>query len=326
MDDLALFHKGKSHTPVEAPAPLAPLADTHGHLAHFTRGDMPDVLCRAALVGVRLLVVPVDPVSDVGPKGRFGSVQGFLAWMDKGVEEAADRILEALDGGFVPAEVGSSPFRLLDQVRIIAGVHPYGAPDVDDGALERLDALLASPRAVGVGEIGLDFGPWNELGPEIQMEAFRTQLRIAHERALPVELHLRDGADDHLGHDLALQVLGEEGVPEAGCDLHCFTDSPEVMAPFAEMGCRIAFGGAATFNRSEDIRAAIAACPEHLIISETDAPYMAPVPLRGQECEPAMVAFSAALIADVREQALSIPRVQTYTALWDNARRFFGLA
>ena len=141
-----------------------------------------------------------------------------------------------------------------------------------------------------------------------------------------MELHLRDGADDHLGHDLALQVLGEEGVPEAGCDLHCFTDSPEVMAPFAEMGCRIAFGGAATFNRSEDIRAAIAACPEHLIISETDAPYMAPVPLRGQECEPAMVAFSAALIADVREQALSIPRVQTYTALWDNARRFFGLA
>ena len=54
MDDLALFHKGKSHTPVEAPAPLAPLADTHGHLAHFTRGDMPDVLCRAASRALRL--------------------------------------------------------------------------------------------------------------------------------------------------------------------------------------------------------------------------------------------------------------------------------
>ena len=90
MDNLALFHKGKSHTPVEALAPLAPLADTHGHLAHFTRGDAPDVLCRAALAGVRLLVVPVDPVSDIGPKGRFGSVEGFLAWMDKAVEEAAE--------------------------------------------------------------------------------------------------------------------------------------------------------------------------------------------------------------------------------------------
>ena len=114
-------------------------------------------------------------------------------------------------------------------------------------------------------------------------------------------------------------------MPEAGCDLHCFTDSPEVMAPFAEMGCRIAFGGAATFNRSEDIRAAIAACPEHLIISETDAPYMAPVPLRGQECEPAMVALTADMVASVRAQACGVSREETYRAQWENAHRLFGL-
>ena len=325
MDNLALFHKGKSHTPVEAPAPLAPLADTHGHLAHFTRGDAPDVLCRAALAGVRLLVVPVDPVSDIGPKGRFGSVEGFLAWMDKAVEEAADRISDAIDAGYVAAEVGTSPFALLNHVHIVAGAHPYGAPDLDAGALSRLDALLASPRALGVGEIGLDFGPWNELPADVQVEAFRTQLRIAHERNLPVELHLRDGAEDHLGHDLALDVLREEGVPAAGCDLHCFTDGPDVMAPFVELGCHIAFGGAATFNRSDDIRAAAAACPSRLILSETDAPYMAPVPLRGQECEPAMVTFSVARVAEVREEAGVCPRSVTYADLWRNALSFFRL-
>lgn len=324
MPDRAIFHK--KDKPIEAPRPLAPLADTHGHLAHFTRGNAPDVLCRAALAGVRLLVVPVDPVSDVGPKGRFGSVEGFLAWLDKAVEEAADRICRALDEGHEAASVGSPAFSLLDHVHIVAGVHPYGAPDVDVMALGRLDALLESPRAVGIGEIGLDFGPWNELPADIQLEAFRTQLRIAHDRSLPVELHLRDGADDHLGHELAARVLGEEGVPIAGCDLHCFTDGPEVMAPFVDMGCHVAFGGAVTFNRSADIRAAAAVCPSHLILSETDAPYMAPMPLRGQECEPAMVTFSAERIALVREEAGVSSREVTYASLWNNARRFFGLA
>lgn len=316
--------RGREQEVPEAPVPLA---DTHGHLAGFTGGDMPDILCRAALSGVRLLVVPVDPVSDVGPKGRFGSVQGFLAWMDKGVEEAADRIVEALGQGIVPAEVGSSPFRLLEQVRIIAGVHPYGASDLDEGALERLDALLASPRAVGVGEIGLDYGPYNELAPEVQEAAFRAQLRIAHERNLPVELHLRDPEQgEPLAHTDALRILAEEGVPSAGCDLHCYTSGPEVMAPFTDLGCYVAFGGAVTFAKGDGIRAAAAVCPEHLILTETDCPYMTPVPLRGSRCEPAMVAFSAALIADVRAEALGIPRERTYDALWDNARRFFGLA
>ena len=313
LQDGVLFHNGKGK-PVALPQASAPLADTHGHLTHFRQHDAAVALARAAAAGVRLLVVPLDPTDDAH------DARATLAWLDELEVRAADELSRLAAAGACVADAQ------LPDLRIVAGTHPYGAPVLDAAALRQLDLLLDDARCVGVGEFGLDFGPWNELGPEIQMEAFRTQLRIAHERALPVELHLRDGADDHLGHDLALQVLGEEGVPEAGCDLHCFTDSPEVMAPFAEMGCRIAFGGAATFNRSEDIRAAIAACPEHLIISETDAPYMAPVPLRGQECEPAMVAFSAALIADVREQALSIPRVQTYTALWDNARRFFGLA
>ena len=142
---------------------------------------------------------------------------------------------------------------------------------------------------------------------------------------MPVELHLRDGDKNTLAHDGALRLLGEEGVPEAGCDLHCFTSGPEVMDPFVRMGCYVAFGGAATFARSDEIRAAVAACPEQRLLSETDSPYMAPVPLRGQECEPAMVALSVARIAEERERACAAPQAQTYAALWQNAGAFFGI-
>ena len=197
--------------------------------------------------------------------------------------------------------------RLLDNVRVWAGVHPYGAADFNASpeAHRALEALLASPRAVGVGEFGLDYGPYNKTDPSEQRVAFATQLRLAHELNLPVELHLRDADGDETAtaHAEAAQILEREGVPAAGCDLHCYTSNAEVMRPFVEMGCLVAFGGAATFPRSDDIREAAVACPAQRLLSETDSPYMAPVPLRGQECEPAMVAFSAGLVARVREEA-----------------------
>ena len=87
----------------------------------------------------------------------------------------------------------------------------------------------------------------------------------------------------------------------------------------------MAFGGAATFNKSDDIRDAAAACPAHLVITETDSPYMAPVPLRGEECEPAMVAFTAACLAQTRADAGVATPAETYRALWRNACNLFGL-
>ena len=238
-------------------------------------------------------------------------------------------LADAAAQGLVPPDTkgceGLPP--LTECVYFVAGVHPYGARSFleDPSVSERLRVLLDDKRCVGVGEFGLDYGPWNDLPHDVQEEAFRVQLRLAHERMLPVELHLRDGEDDVAAHDDALRVLGEEGVPKAGCDLHCYTGDVATMLPFTQVGCRIAFGGAVTFARSEKIREAAAACPEHLLLSETDCPYMAPVPLRGQECEPAMVSFAASKLADVREAAGLGPRQQTYAALWKNAQTFFGL-
>ncbi len=313
--------------PVQVPEPQVPLADTHGHLTCFRTVDVAEALCRAALVGVRLLVVPIDPVGDFGSdETRWHDVAGLLAWLDGQAECARVLLATSERAGLRQPTYGGDVPQLLDNVRIVAGVHPYGALRVREPAVrERLEALLASPRCVGVGEIGLDAGPYAELALERQEQALRWQLTVARERHLPVELHLRDGEHDTAAHDLAAHVLAEEGVPQAGCDLHCFTQGPEVLRPFAELGCHIAFGGAATFKRSDAIRAAAAACPAERMLSETDCPYMAPVPLRGRECEPAMVALTSSLLADVRERELGVSRTATYRALWRNACTLFGL-
>lgn len=334
LEDGELFHNKKGKVR-EMPVPLAPLADTHGHLTQFETRKASVALCRAALAGVRMLVVPVDPSDDVP------DADAFLAWLDQVIAEARERLAECAEHGLVPpafdgpAAAGSAgslahPLPdLLDDVWIVAGVHPYGARTLrDDPAVwERLQRLLADRRCVGVGEIGLDLGPYNEVPLEVQQEQFARQLVLARELDMPVELHIRDARDDPeaAAHAACIKTLDAAGFDGSRVDLHCFTSGPEVMAPFVERGCHIAFGGAVTFKRSDDIRAAAAACPEELLFSETDCPYMAPVPLRGDECEPAMVGFSAACVADVRAEALGTAREETYRALWRNARSFFHM-
>ena len=116
------------------------------------------------------------------------------------------------------------------------------------------------------------------------------------------------------------------GCPEAGCDLHCFTSDTRIMEDFCRLGCNIAFGGASTFSRSEDIRAAARVCPERLMLTETDSPYMAPVPLRGEECEPADGRLGRPTCWPESARPPASPRQsQTYAALWRNACKLFGL-
>ena len=293
---MSLFLTDKKGNEHELPEVPCALADTHGHLMHLRSHGAADVLARAIEAGVRLLVVPLDPTDEAA------EAEAVLAWL----EEQAAAVPE------------------LD-LRILGGAHPYGAAKLIAGeGRDALSTLLASSRCVGVGEIGLDFGPWSELSLDVQEEAFKLQLRRARERALPVELHLRDPEKgDAIAHIEAVRILREEGVPEAGCVLHCFTSGPDIMAPFVDMGCYIAFGGAVTFPRSDDIRAAAAVCPAELILTETDSPYMAPVPFRGSKCETAMVACSAACVARVREEVGVAPAGETYRALWDNASALF---
>ncbi len=116
---------------------------------------------------------------------------------------------------------------------------------------------------------------------------FAQQIAVAREAQLPVALHVREAYDD------AYDILEKAGWNPAGVLLHCYTSSAEEVKRWVAAGCYVAFGGALTFGRSDDIRAAIHEVPLDRLLLETDAPFMAPVPLRGQPCEPAQVIFTA---------------------------------
>ena len=178
-------------------------------------------------------------------------------------------------------------------MRIAAGLHPHNAKHWGPEIEARLREVLHDKRVSCLGEIGLDYH--YDLSPRDDQErACRAQIRIAKEAGLPVMLHVREAHDD------ALAIMQDEGWPEAGCILHCFTNDWDTLAPWIDAGCAVTFGGALTFNNGDDIRAAAAKVPEMQLMVETDSPYMAPKPLRGEVCEPAMVLFTENFLADFR--------------------------
>ncbi|WP_028263893.1 TatD family hydrolase [Atopobium fossor] len=318
----------KKHRPVPAARPLAPVADTHGHLASYKKTTAAVALTRAALAGVHMLVVPLDPVDEIPRK--FVTVAACNTWIDEQIEEAHILLDLCMQEGLSIPEIPGyeDATQLLDSIYVVAGAHPYSAQayvDAPKQARAKLEEFLDSPRCVGIGEIGIDFGPYNELSAQVQKQILINQLHIAQDRELCVELHVRDAPEPNnaAAHELVLEALRETGIPKQGLELHCYTDGPQVLQPFIDQGVYVAFGGACTFKRSDDIREALAITPLNLILSETDSPYMAPVPLRGQECETAMIMHTVDSIAQVKEDTGLVTRKQTYQALWDNACKFF---
>ena len=326
LQDGVLFHsqKGKPR-PVDLPA--LPVADTHGHLSVLETRSPGMAIARAAAAGVCLLVVPLDPIYD-NPVAAHQLAE-FGQWQEDGEREIAHLAqagipMPSFDVPGVGGQDRAHADLLARNLRFVAGAHPYGAARFDDAARDWMRQMIADPRCAGIGEIGLDYTC--DVPRDAQIAAFEEQLALALACDLPVELHIRDERDDAQtrAHADALDVLRRIGVPPRGCDLHCFTQDPQVALPFADMGCHVAFGGAVTFKKSDDIRAAAAAVPRHLLLSETDCPYMAPVPLRGMECEPAMAVLSAQLVAAEREHALGEDPACVLRTLWDNALLLFG--
>ena len=121
----------------------------------------------------------------------------------------------------------------------------------------------------------------------------------------------------------AYNVLREVGVPQAGCVLHCFGEDRATMERFVELGCYIAYGGAATFKRNDDVRETFAATPLDRILFETDCPYMAPEPIRGLECEPAMISITANALVNDRVDRTGEDAETIAQAAWENACKLF---
>ena len=174
-----------------------------------------------------------------------------------------------------------------------AGVHPHEARHWDAGSAGALRELLAHPRCVALGEIGLDFH--YDFSPrESQRQAFRAQLRLALELDLPVVLHVREAYDE------ALATLDEHRDPRLRGVAHCFTGTAAEAEGFVRRGFAVSFSGAVTFKSATAIQEAARIVPPELLLVETDCPYMAPVPLRGRRCEPGFVAHTARFLAALR--------------------------
>jgi len=196
------------------------------------------------------------------------------------------------------------------------GAHRHDAKLWDGDALSEVRRFAADPLACGIGEMGLDYH-YDHSPRDIQRARFAEHLALAHEFALPAVIHLREAHED------GLAILAEQGVPAAGAILHCFNLAPEVMAPFAELGCHVSFAGPATFKKASEVRDAAAAVPAGRLLTETDCPFMAPEPFRGRTNEPALIVFTAARLADARSESteqFARHAWATATALLDTER------
>jgi TatD DNase family protein len=180
------------------------------------------------------------------------------------------------------------------QVHAAIGIHPHDAVLADSAALARLRELIEHPRVVAVGETGLDY--YYDRSPRAaQLTAMAAQVELARAVAKPVVLHIRDAHADAWA-----VVDAQGGVPGI---VHCFTGTPDEARGWLDRGYHLSFSGIATFPNAPGLREAARICPQDRILLETDAPYLAPVPVRGRKNEPAFVAFTCAQLALVRGEA-----------------------
>ena len=192
-----------------------------------------------------------------------------------------------------------------DGVYACLGVHPHEA--ADPGDLDELRALLAHPKAVAVGETGLDY--FRDYAPhDAQQRLFDAELALARETGKPVVIHTR-AADD----DTRDRLLAHDG-PVV---LHCFS-SPPLLDAALERGWYVSFAGNVTYKNAYDLRAAARRVPLDRLLAETDSPYLAPQPVRGKRNEPAYVVHTYDVLSELFGEDV---RAQVD----ENANRVFGL-
>lgn len=201
--------------------------------------------------------------------------------------------------------------RRRPEVRATVGLHPHDAVRLAE-EWDDLVALCADPVVVAVGEAGIDHHYDHSPGAD-QAEAFRAQIRLAHDRDLPLVVHTREAWDE------TFAILDAEGVP-ARTVFHCFTGGPDEARACVRRGAWLSFSGIVSFKNAGDLRAAAAAVDRDRLLVETDSPYLAPVPFRGKPNEPAWVGHVGAAVAAARGEDPAVVADATRAT----TRRIFG--
>jgi len=227
----------------------------------------------------------------------------------------------------VGCDVGSSEWAVdiaekrSDVVAAVA-LHPNEAPRIVersgpqglDDALARIEDLAASPGVRAVGETGLDYFRTTDVGAQrIQHDSFRRHIDIAKRLDRTLVIHDRDAHAD------ILRILEEEGAPERVV-FHCFSGDADMARYCADRGWWCSFAGVVTYKNAEDLREALRILPSEAILVETDAPYLTPVPHRGQVNASYLIPYTVRAMADIRGEELE----QLCDGIWGNSVRAFG--
>lgn len=186
--------------------------------------------------------------------------------------------------------------------------------------LAELREMAASERVISIGEIGLDYH-WNVYPREVQKEAFIKQWELAIELGLPIEIHSRDAAEDTMNIVREMYAREQKAGRELRADMHCYSYSPEQAAEYARMGLYFGIGGVLTFKNAKKLREVVDLVPVEKLLLETDCPYLAPEPHRGQRNNSAYLHSVVAEIARIK--GLTGAEVEDIT--YANACRFFNL-
>ena len=196
------------------------------------------------------------------------------------------------------------------------GIHPHEADQHADLGAEALLEATQHPRVIAIGETGLDYY-YDRSDRPTQQALFRTHIGVARETGLPLIVHTRDAEDDTAG--ILAEEMEQGGFPAL---IHCFTASADFARKVLDLGLTISLSGIVTFKNARDLQAIAAELPENRLLVETDAPFLAPVPHRGQTCEPAFTADTARFVAALR--GVSVEELAETTT--QNFFRLFGKA
>ena len=200
----------------------------------------------------------------------------------------------------------------FDNIHVSCGVHPLNLEICYDKA--ELLALASHEKVVAIGETGLDYfySPDNK---QQQMDSFRNHIQVAVALNKPLIVHSRGAVAD------TIRILQEEGADKVGGVIHCFTESQEMAEAVLTMGFYISISGIVTFKSARDLQDVVKAIPAERLLVETDSPYLAPVPYRGKENQPAYVRVVAEFVAELRE--VSFAELATTTS--ENYFRLFNI-
>lgn len=197
-------------------------------------------------------------------------------------------------------------------VRATVGIHPHGAGRLSVDDLARLKQLAATDRVVAIGEVGLDY--FRDRQPrDIQRLCLRQQLDLAVELSLPVVFHIRDAYQDFL------EIVAEYADQLAPSILHCYSGTWQVAARCLGFGWYLSIPGIVTFPKADVLQDVVRKAPLDRLLLETDAPFLAPVPYRGQPNEPAYLFHTAGKVAQLKQESLEQVALQTMA----NAHRVF---